>query len=151
MFGKVMSITDDLIMKYFTLATRVPSSDLIGVESQLKGGANPRDIKVRLAREIVKMYHSDKAAETASVGFDKQFKEGQMPEEMEAVAVDYGDWEITDLLAKTKLVSSKSEGRRMVEQGGVKIDGEKITSFGKVEVSSGLVISVGKRKFVRIK
>jgi len=151
MFGKVMSITDDLIIKYFTLATRAPSSDLIGMESQLKAGANPRDVKARLAREIVKMYHGDKAAETASAGFDKQFKEGQMPEEMETRQVERRAWEVVDLLAETKLANSKSEARRLLEQGGVKIDGKKITSVGEVEVKSGMVISVGKRKFVRIR
>ena len=150
MFGKVMSIPDGLIMKYFTLATRAPLSDLQGVESQLKSGANPRDVKAKLAREIVKLYHNEKEAVMAGEAFDRQFKGKEIPDDIREARLSSARLDIVDLLVETKLVSSKAEARRMVGQGGAKIDGKKITSPGEVEVKSGSVVQVGKRKFVRI-
>ena len=150
MFGKVMSVPDGLIMKYFTLATRAPLADLKGVEFQLKSGANPRDVKAKLAREIVKLYHNEKEALVAEEAFNRQFKDKEVPDDVREVRLSSARLDIVDLLVETKLVSSKTEARRMVEQGGVKIDGKKITSLGEVEVKSGSVVQVGKRKFVRI-
>ena len=150
MFGKVMSVPDGLIMKYFTLATRAPLADLKGVEFQLKSGANPRDVKAKLAREIVKLYHNEKEALVAEEAFNRQFKDKEVPDDVREVRLSSARLDIVDLLVETKLVSSKTEARRMVEQGGVKIDGKKITSLGEVEVKSGAVVQVGKRKFVRI-
>ncbi|MCX6785249.1 MAG: tyrosine--tRNA ligase [Candidatus Komeilibacteria bacterium] len=151
MFGKVMSIPDNLIMDYFILATRVLSNDLIGIQSQLKSGANPRDVKAKLAKEIVKMYHGEKPALEAEESFNKQFRDKEIPEEIEEKKVEMKNWPLDELLVALKLVASKSEARRMVEQGGVKIDGEKIANLGEIQVKSGMVISVGKRKFVKIK
>ena len=150
MFGKVMSVPDGLIMKYFTLATRAPLADLKGVEFQLKSGANPRDVKAKLAREIVKLYHNEKEALVAEEAFNRQFKDKEVPDDVREVRLSSARLDIVDLLVETKLVSSKSGARRMVEQGGVRIDGKKITSLGEVEVKSGSVVQVGKRKFVRI-
>ena len=151
MFGKVMSIPDELIMRYFTLATRVPMDDLIGIESQLKSGANPRDVKAKLAWEIVRMYHDDNFASQAEEAFNRQFKDGQMPDNIPTVKIENLKLKIEDLLVETKLVPSKTEAKRIVEQGAVKIDGQKITSMEEIEVKSGMVIQVGKRKFVKIK
>jgi tyrosyl-tRNA synthetase len=151
MFGKIMSIPDNLIMKYFTLATRVTSNDLIGIESQLKSGANPRNVKALLAKEIVKMYHGEKAAIGAEDAFNKQFRDKEIPEEIEEKKINLGSWQLDTLLVELKLVDSKSEARRMIEQGGVKIDGQKIANLGEITIKSGMVISVGKRKFVKIK
>ena len=150
MFGKVMSVPDGLIMKYFTLATRAPLADLKGVEFQLKSGANPRDVKAKLAREIVKLYHNEKEALVAEEAFNRQFKDKEVPDDVREVRLSSARLDIVDLLVEPKLVSSKSGARRMVEQGGVRIDGKKITSLGEVEVKSGSVVQVGKRKFVRI-
>ncbi|MDP2910386.1 MAG: tyrosine--tRNA ligase [bacterium] len=151
MFGKIMSIPDNLIMKYFILATRVDSTDLIGVQSQFDAGANPRDIKARLAREIVKMYHGEKLALSAQATFDKQFRDKEMPDEIEGKKVEIKSWRPDDLLVELGLVASKTEARRMIAQGGVKIDGQKVANLEEIMVKSGMVISVGKRKFVRIK
>jgi len=151
MFGKVMSIPDELIIRYFTLATRVPLDDIVGIESQLKSGANPRDVKAKLAREIVKLYHSEAEARKAEEAFDRQFRDKQAPEDMPEVKIEDQRSKIEDLLVDTKLVSSKAEARRMVEQGAVRIDGQKVESVQDVEVRSGMIIQVGKRKFVRIK
>ncbi|PIT90823.1 MAG: tyrosine--tRNA ligase [Candidatus Komeilibacteria bacterium CG10_big_fil_rev_8_21_14_0_10_41_13] len=151
MFGKLMSIPDELIIKYFTLATRVSLNDIKGIESQLKAGANPRDVKAKLAKEIVKMYHGDKAALESEEAFEKQFKNKEIPDDIKEVKITHRKIDIIDLLVEAKLVASKSEGRRMVEQGGVRLDGEKIISLAEIEIKSGMVIQVGKRKFARIK
>ena len=151
MFGQVMSIHDDLIIKYFKLTTRVSSADIIAIENQLKAGANPRDVKVKLSQEIVKLYHGEKLALVAEEAFNKQFRDKEAPEDIKEVNIEYRILNIADLLMAAKLVSSKSEARRMVEQGGVRIDGNKITEFGQIEVKSGMIIQVGKRKFVKIK
>ncbi|MBU1130911.1 tyrosine--tRNA ligase [Patescibacteria group bacterium] len=153
MFGKVMSIPDNLIIKYFTLATRIPLNDIIGIESQLKAGANPRDVKAKLAREIVKMYYSEKEALKAEQGFDKQFKNKEVPDDIPTVELraEARRYDVIDLLVETKLVSSKSEARRMIKQGAVKINQKKVTDNQEVKVEHGMIVQVGKRKFVKIK
>ena len=122
-----------------------------GIESQLKSGANPRDIKAKLAREIVKIYYGEKLAQEAEQGFERQFKDREVPGDINEVKLSANRINIVDLLVEVKLISSKAEGRRMIEQGGVRIDGNKITSLGEVSVKSGSVIQVGKRKFIRVK
>ena len=151
MFGKVMSVNDDLIIKYFTLATRVSMAEVKEYEKQLKSGLNPRDVKARLAKEIVGMYYGKLLAGKAVESFNKQFKNKELPDDILEIKVKQDFWKIDDLLVQLKLVSSKTEARRMVEQGGVKIDGQKIVNFDEIRVKSGLVVSVGKRKFVKIK
>ena len=151
MLGKIMSINDDLIIKYFTLATRVSMAEVKEYEKQLKSGLNPRDVKARLAKEIVGMYYGKLLAGKAVESFNKQFKNKELPDDILEIKVKQDFWKIDDLLVQLKLVSSKTEARRMVEQGGVKIDGQKIVNFDEIRVKSGLVVSVGKRKFVKIK
>ena len=151
MFGKIMSINDDLIIKYFTLATRISMAEVKEYEKQLKSGLNPRDVKARLAKEVVRMYYGELLAGKAAEAFNKQFKNKELPDDILEIKVKQDFWKIDDLLVQLKLVSSKTEARRMVEQGGVKIDGQKIVNFDEIRVKSGLVVSVGKRKFVKIK
>ena len=150
MFGKVMSISDDLIIRYFTLITRVPMSDITGIESQLKAGANPRDVKAKLARGIVRMFYGDKVAQTASDDFDKQFKSKEALNDIPEVKLEYKEWDIIELITKTNLVTSTSEARRMIRGGAVKVDNKKITSISSIEVTSGMIIQVGKRKYIKI-
>ena len=151
MLGKIMSINDDLIIKYFTLATRISMAEVKEYEKQLKSGLNPRDVKARLAKEVVRMYYGELLAGKAAEAFNKQFKNKELPDDILEIKVKQDFWKIDDLLVQLKLVSSKTEARRMVEQGGVKIDGQKIVNFDEIRVKSGLVVSVGKRKFVKIK
>jgi len=151
MFGKVMSIHDDLIVKYFKLTTRVPLADIIDIESRLKAGANPRNVKAKLACEIVKIYYDEKSARAAAEAFDKQFRDKEAPDDILAIKIDERRMKIEDLLVLAKLAPSKSEARRLVKQGGVKIDGKKVNELGEIETTSGMVIQVGKRKFVKIK
>lgn len=149
MFGKVMSVDDKLIVKYFTLATHVPMEEIQKIEQELKNGANPRTIKKRLGEEIVTMYHSAAKAKKASREFDRVFSEKQMPSEMEEMKVVSTN--ILDLLVETKMVPSKSEARRLVEQGGVKLNEEVVKDWNAtLDIKDGQVLQAGKRKFMKL-
>ncbi len=147
MFGKVMSIPDDLIVKYFEYATRVPMDEIKDLEAQLKNGANPRDIKKRLAAEIVTLYHGAEAAMKASDEWAKVFSNKEKPSDIEEVKLQAEN--IVEVLVEAKLVDSKSEAKRVLEQNGVKVNDETATEATKVK--SGDLIQVGKRKFVKVK
>lgn len=151
MFGKTMSLADEYIIKYFTLATRVPMSLVSEYQRKLLNGENPRNIKVLLAKELVRMYHSEKQADEAEANFDRQFKQKLVPENIPEMKFAYGKCQPIELLSGLGLTTSKSEARRLLEQGGVKIANEKWTVDKVVEVKSGLIIQAGKRKFVKIK
>ncbi len=149
MFGKVMSLKDELMIKYFELATRVPLSEISELEKQLKKGENPRNVKVRLAKELVTLYHGKKAAEMAVAEFEKVFTNKEKPTDISQVRVKSQG--ILDLLVETKLALSKSEARRLVEQGGVKLNDKVIKEWdAKPEFESGEILQVGKRKFVKL-
>lgn len=145
MLGKIMSIPDNLIIKYFELLTEVSGDE---IKKMVKEPANPRDLKLRLAREIVAMYHSEAAAKKAEENFIKTFSKKEMPEEIKEVKVKSKN--ILDILVETGLCASKGEARRNVEQGGVTVDGKIVKDFN-FEVKSGNVIKKGKRHFVKIK
>ena len=147
MFGKMMSTHDDLIIKYFTLLTRVPMDAVRDYEADLKRGANPRDVKVRLAHEIVRMYHGDKDADGAEEYFKKTFTEHEIPKDIPEFKAKERD--VVSVLVDSKLVSSKSEARRAIEQKGVKIDGATVED-PKIKVEKGSVLQKGKIKFIRI-
>jgi tyrosyl-tRNA synthetase len=145
MFGKVMSVADELMIKYFTLATRVPLSEIKELEKQAE--ADPRNTKIRLGTELVTLYHGKKAAEAAAKEFEKVFTHKEKPSEIPEYTVQATN--IIDVLVETKLAPSRSEARRLVEQGGVTIDDDKAKSTS--EVHRGNIIQVGKRKFAKIK
>lgn len=147
MFGKVMSINDNLIIKYFEYATRVTLGEIKQVEKELKAGANPRDIKKRLAQEIVTLYHGSKAAAAASQEWAKIFSQKEKPSDIPEAKVKSKN--IVDVLVETKLAASKSEARRLLTQKGVKINDQVANESNQVKPSD--TIQVGKRKFVRIK
>ncbi len=151
MYGKVMSIPDNLIMKYFTLVTDVSLDEITLFEREMKAGSNPRDFKARLARELVTMYHSATAATKAEKEFAKVFKDKAVPSDMPTfVLPKSGSFSIVDIMTETKLAPSKSEARRLVTQGAVTFDGMKIGDWQtKVQVAPGMVLQVGKRKFVK--
>ncbi len=148
MFGKVMSINDGLIKKYFVLATRVPIEE---IERVISANANPRDQKLVLAEGITRLYHGEKKAAEAKLAFINQFSKGDLPEKMPAKKITAGNHDLIELLVGTGLVSSKSEARRLVEQNGVKVNQEpcKEKVLKKIE-GQDLVLQVGKRKFIRL-
>lgn len=152
MFGKVMSLKDELIIQYFTLTTDVPMAEVKKIEQKLAEGMNPRDAKVQLGKEIVTLYHGEKAAAEAYESFQQVFVKKEMPDEIEEVEVMDKNWPLAELLHQTGLAPSKTEGRRLIEQGGVRVDGAVIGDReATVHPQSGMVIQVGKRKFIKIK
>jgi tyrosyl-tRNA synthetase len=150
MFGKTMAIRDDLIVKYFEATTRLTMEEVKSYEKQLKAGANPRDIKKRLAYEMVMLYHGKKAAEVAEKEWEKVFSAKEKPTDMVVIKIKSDN--LVDALVESKLTASKSEARRLVEQGGVRIDDIVIKDWKqKIEFKSGSIIQVGKRKFIKVK
>ncbi len=153
MYGKTMSIPDELIIRYFELLTRVPMEEIRAMEEGMKSGElNPRDVKMRLARQIIVMYHDEGEARKAEAGFKRVFQQGEIPEDMEEFELSQEPIWLPKLLVEAGLVKSTSEGKRMIKQGAVKIDGERIEDDTvDVVCQDGQVIQVGKRRFVRIK
>lgn len=154
MFGKVMSIPDALISKYYRLCTALPVDEVDEIDRALTdGSAHPNEVKRRLAREIVDLYHAGDAGEVAEAAFDRVFKQHQAPEEIAAVEVELGDEVyLPGLLLALGLVASASEGRRTIDGGGVRIDGAVVAAgtynLARARVEK-LVVQVGKRKYAR--
>ena len=152
MFGKVMSLKDELIIKYFILTTRVGLAEIKKYQKELANGSNPRDLKVKLAFEIVRQYHGKKEAEKAKTEFENVFQKKVLPSEMPEWRVQRGEYNILDLLFKSGLTPSKAEAKRMVLGGAVEINNQTKTDWQEIiKIENGLTIQVGKRKFVRIK
>lgn len=150
-FGKVMSIPDEAISNYFELAARATKEKIEEVRQRLESEENPRDIKLELAGDIVRLYHGDKAAKEARAEFIKVFANKQKPTDIPEKKMKPGEQELVAVLVEADLVSSRSEARRLIEQGAVKIN-DKVQKDprGSVDVKSGMMIQVGKRKFVKI-
>ena len=154
MFGKIMSLSDEVMWRYFELLSFKPLSEVKAYENSIENeGVNPRDIKFELAMEIVARFHDQQAAENAKQDFVQRFQKNQMPDEIPEIILKKSDqpWLIGNALKQAGLVSSTSDALRMIKQGAVKIDGEKI-SDGKlqIDVSKSSIYQVGKRKFARI-
>ncbi len=153
MFGKVMSISDELMWRYYELLTDLSSAEIADRKSQIANGANPRDIKVDLAKLIIKDFHSEAAADAAADEFNRRFVQKAVPDDIEERSVTAGSYKLVDLLVQTGLAASKGEARRLIEQGGVRIDGEKATaSNAEVSIMAGnsLVLQAGKLRFVKV-
>jgi len=151
MFGKIMSIPDTLIIKYFELLTDVPAETLKRYEQEMKNGANPRDYKVLLAKTIVGFYYSEAEAQHCHEEFERIFRAGGTPDEMPEFTLS-SPLSLIEVLVQSGVLPSKSEVRRMLQQNAVTIDGERITSEGfLLSPGTTYVIKVGKRKFLRVK
>lgn len=151
MYGKVMSIPDSLILRYFELATEVPLPELQKIEQALQEGENPRNVKMRLARDLVTIYHNREAATQAEQEFIEIFSKKGLPENIEQKSLDQENINIVELLTITGLTSSKGEARRLIEGGGVKIDGEKIQKIDlMISLKEEKLIQAGKRKFLKV-
>lgn len=150
MYGKVMSVPDDLIASYFIHCTRIPIAEIEDIKKQMKKGVlNPRDAKMRLAREVVTVYHSAEKAQRAEETFVKTFQKKELPDDMPTIKLKKKKWNIIDLLVETKLASSKSDARRLIEQGGVSVNDRVVESLDDI-VKGEAIIKKGKRHFVRI-
>lgn len=151
MYGKTLSIPDELIIRYFELTTKVSFEEIQEIKKALKDGENPRNLKMRLAREIVTLYHDKSAAESAEKEFIEVFSNKGLPQDIEKIKLSKSEWNIIDLLIELELTISKSEARRLIEGGGVKVDGEKVNSLIEIlSLKEEKLIQVGKRRFVKV-
>lgn len=149
MFGKLMSISDDLMWRYIKLLSFQSLATLASWKSEVAAGRNPRDIKVLFAQEIVARFHDQAAAQNALAEFEARFKQGAQPENMPEVSLPAGG--IAQIIKQSGLTPSTSEALRMIEQGGVKLDGAKISDKALVlHAGQCVVLQVGKRKFARV-
>jgi tyrosyl-tRNA synthetase len=153
MYGKTLRIPDGLIVPYFELTTDVSNAELVAIRKELASGANPRDLKRRLARTIVALYHSEVDARSAEEEFDRIFIQKSLPDEVEEITLagDQVPPTILALLSQTKLAASNSDARRLIEQGGVTIDGEKVSNpLAPIPAVTEFIVKVGKRRFLKV-
>jgi len=152
MYGKIMSLRDELIPSYFELCTLLSLKGIKEIEKKLKErGINPRDLKAKLAKEIVTLYYGKQIAQMAEIEFNKVFKEKKVPTQTPVFSISKKIYSLVDLLFDSKLVSSKSEAKRVILQGGVKINGGVKKDWkAKIQLKIGMIIQVGKRKFIMI-
>ncbi len=150
MFGKLMSISDTLMWRYFELLSFRSLEDIAALKAGIEAGANPRDAKVALAQEIVARFHSAQAAEAALAAFQARFRDGAMPEDMPEINIAGAPLGILKVLREAGLVASGAEAQRNVEQGGVRVDGDRIEDKSLQLQAGTYVVQVGKRKFARV-
>jgi len=152
MFGKIMSISDDLMWKYYELLTDLTISQISDLRSQIEAGENPRNVKVNLAKLVIKDFHSTSDADAAEEDFTRRFVQKEIPDEIEEKKIATGTYKLAELIAETGLAASKGEARRLIEQGGVKVNGEKASaSNADIAITGdGVLLQVGKRKFLKV-
>jgi len=154
MFGKIMSISDDLMWRWFELLSFISEKEIASLKNEMDAGKNPRDIKFILAEELVNRFHTDGVGEVCKEAFLQRFQKGLMPEDIPSISIDIdGDsMPLVNLLKNTEMVASTSEAARLIKQGGVKIDSKKVED-PKLEIKKGseAIYQVGKRKFLKIK
>jgi len=154
MFGKLMSISDRLMWRYIELLSFEPPATVRRWQDETAAGGNPRDVKVRFAKEIVARFHGAQASEGAALEFEQRFRDGVLPHDMPEVAVSAAEAGVllTHVLKQAGLTPSTSEAQRMIEQGGVKLDGERVSDKAtRLTRGQTVVAQVGKRKFARIR
>lgn len=150
MFGKIMSLQDELMIDYFRLCAFYNEKEINRVRKEVKSG-NPKDVKKELAESIVKLYYGEKEAKKARKEFEKVFEKGENPKEMLEIKINEKEMKLLELVYATGLVKSKSEAKRLIKQGAVKVDGKKIQDWErKVIIKKGVVLQIGKRRFAKI-
>ncbi|MDU4598304.1 MAG: tyrosine--tRNA ligase [Clostridium sporogenes] len=148
-YGKVTSIPDEMIVKYYELATDIHPDEVAKIKAKLEEeNVNPRDIKMELAKEIVRLYHGEEVSIKAEENFKNIFQQGNMPEDIGTIEENVAETNIVDLIVKAEFAPSKNEARRLVKQGAVKINGEKVDEECKVKNED--ILQVGKKKFIKI-
>ena len=153
-FGKIMSISDEMMWKYFELLTDLSIDEINDLKQKCEAGEkNPRDVKIDLAKRIITDFHTAEDANEAEQNFINQFSKGNLPDEIDEMKIASGSYKIADLLVDTNLVESKGEARRLIKQGGVKFDDEKPEHAGieiEIDSSKEVLLQVGKRKFLKV-
>ncbi|MCO5101301.1 MAG: tyrosine--tRNA ligase [Burkholderiaceae bacterium] len=151
MFGKLMSISDELMWRYFELLSSRSMREVQALHRECEQGRNPRDVKVLLAQEIVQRFHSRVDAERAAAGFDARFRLGAAPADMSEVVLHGAPVALVQALKRAGLVPSTSEANRSIEQGGVRIDGERVSDRALALFPGTYVVQIGKRRFARVR
>ena len=159
MFGKIMSLSDELMWRYFELVSRLTLKEIDNLKSLVKSGSNPRDIKLQLAEELVSRFHSQSAAQKAKDSFLIRFQKGQIPSEINTMEITMskvqnsdGEINLPKLLSLTHLVSSVTEGHRAIKAGSIRINGAKVNVKSiKNQPNKQLILSFGKRRFIEVK
>ena len=159
MFGKIMSLSDELMWRYFELLSSLTLTEIDHLKSLVKSGSNPRDIKFQLAEELVTRFHNQSAAQKAKDSFLIRFQKGQIPTDVKSIEIMMsnvqnpdGEINLPKLLSLTNLVSSVTEGHRAIKAGSIRIDGEKVNIKSiKNHPNKQLVLSFGKRQFIKVK
>ena len=152
-FGKIMSVSDDLMWRYYDLLSFRSSAEVAGLKEAVQTGRNPRDVKVALAQEIVARFHGEPAADAALTDFEARFQRNAIPDDLPEVAIFGGETglSVVAVLKQAGLTGSTSEAMRMIDQGGVRLNGEKVSDKGLVlKAGAVVVLQVGKRKFARV-
>ena len=150
MFGKLMSISDELMWRYFELLSARPMAEIEALRAQCAAGRNPRDAKVMLAKEMVARFHSARSADEALAEFEARFREGAIPADIAEVSLSGAPLAIGQVLKQSGLAPSTSEAMRNIEQGGVRVDGERVSDKSLALAAGTYVVQVGKRKFARV-
>ncbi len=150
MFGKLMSVSDTLMWRYYELLSFSSLEEIAALRTEIEAGRNPRDAKVKLAQEIVGRFHSRQAAEAALASFEARFRDGAIPENMPEVSIGGAPVGILKVLREAGLVASGAEAQRNIEQGGVRVDGARIEDRTILLAPGTYVVQVGKRKFARV-
>ncbi|GAA0863867.1 tyrosine--tRNA ligase [Paraclostridium tenue] len=151
MYEKAMTIPDDLIIKYYELVTDIHPDIVDDIKRNLEENkVNPRDIKMNLAKEIVRLYHGEEKSNEAENRFKEVYQKGQIPNDIKTVEVLKEKFDLIEELVKNSLVSSKSEVRRLISQGGIKVNNEKLEDINKLNISDTMIIQIGKKKFIKI-
>jgi len=154
MFGKLMTLKDELIIDYFESCTRIPMIQIEEIRKSLKNKEiNPKEVKKQLAKEIVTIFHNSKEAQKAQEEFEQVFEDKKLPTEIEEVKIENGEHNTQELLVKLSLAKSKNEARRLIEQGGVKVinnNKAEVVKTDTIKTEKGMIVQVGKRNFKRI-
>ena len=159
MFGKIMSLSDELMWRYFELVSTLTLKEINNLKSLVKSGSNPRDIKFQLAEELVSRFHNQSTAQQAKDSFLIRFQKGQIPSEVNTMEITMsqvqnpdGEINLPKLLSLTNLVSSVTEGHRAIKAGSIRINGEKVNIKSiKNQPNKQLILSFGKRRFIEVK
>lgn len=151
MYSKVMSMSDDVLPVYFEVLSDVPTEEIAEMQQAMQtGSVNPKNLKMQLAREVVTQFYNDNDAQQSEAEWTKRFSERELPSDMPEHVIDQAV-NIIDLMIATKLASSKSEARRLIDGGGVRVEGNKVEDYAlSIEPDSAVVVQVGRRKFVRV-
>ncbi|SFD38310.1 tyrosyl-tRNA synthetase [Clostridium uliginosum] len=151
MYEKAMTLPDELIIKYFELVTDIHPDHIREIEENLnQNKVNPRDVKMNLAKEIVKLYHGEEASDISEERFKEVFQKGLIPKDIQTIEVSKEGFNLEEVLVNNKLVKSKSELRRLAVQGGVRINSKKVTNLMNITTTSEMIIIIGKKKFLKV-